>query len=157
VKSPFFLFYITIVFVISMSDSLAIYPSISLSCESPHSPCSVSSLRGHQLPHLFSVFLCPLPSALSLRLCRHATSSYCFSLECSYVFLFPSLIKSRSFSSTSMSISSLPFVSLPFFCLHLPNTSSFSFCVHLSQSASLSSDHRCDKLTLKLFTCQADD
>ena len=146
-----------------MSDSIVIYPSISLSCESLHSasvfPVPVFLLRDHQLPHLFSVFLCPLPSALSFLLSRCTASSSCFSLERSYLFLFPSLLKSHSFSPASMSIS-LRTTCLScffFFCLHLPNTSSFSFFVHLSQSASLSSENCCDKLTLELFTCQADD
>lgn len=130
--NPLF-FYITVVFVvISMSDSLAIYPSISLSCESPHTACCVSSLRGHQLPHLFSVFLCPLPSAF--RLSQYAASSYCFSLECSYVFLFPSLLKSRSFLSTSTSISLLTtclprFLFLVFICPILPLFLSLYICL----------------------------
>jgi hypothetical protein len=151
------LFYITVIFAISMSDSVIIYPSVSLSCESPYSARSVSLLRSYQLPHLFSVFLCPLPSVLSIRLSQFAASSCCFSLECPYVFLFPSLLTSHSFSP-GLYVHFSPYHLFPLlFCLHLPNTSSFSFFVHLSHSASLFSENRCDKLTLELFTCQAND
>jgi len=140
-----------------MSDSVIICPSISLSCESLYSACSVSLLRGQQLPHLFSVFLCPLPSVLSFRLSQFVASSCCFSLECPYVFLFPSLLTSHSFLPV-LYVHFSPYHLFPLlFCLHLLNTSSFSFFVHLSQSASLFSENRYDKLTLELFTCQEDD
>lgn len=58
-----------------------------------HTGCSVFLVKGHQVPHLFSGFLCPLPSALSFRLSRYAASSCCFSLECSYVFLVSITLK----------------------------------------------------------------
>lgn len=89
-----FLFYITVVFVISMSDPLAIYPSISLSPVSHHTrhvtflslgttnclTCSRFSYVRFHLPYLFaSLGMLPL-LIVSL-------------LECSYVFLFPSLLK----------------------------------------------------------------
>lgn len=130
----------------------------SLSSESLHSASSVSLRRDHQLPHLFSVFLCPLLSASSFRHSRYAASSSCFSLKCSYIFLV-SITPKVSPVSLGLYVHFSPYLLslMPFFCLHLPNTSSFSFFVHLSRRASLSSENRCDKLTLELFTCQADD
>lgn len=65
-----------------------------MSPSTPHLsfPCSVSFLRDHELPHLFTLFSCPLPSALSFSLSRYTASSCCFSLKCSYVSLFPLLL-----------------------------------------------------------------
>jgi hypothetical protein len=122
---------------------------------------SASLLRDHQLPHLFSVFTCSLPSVLFFA-SLGILPLLVVSLQNVPIFLFPSLLNvSLVFLGLYVHLS-LYHLSLLLFCLHLPNSFSFFFrCTFVSERLSLSLSlfskplRQIDARTL--FTCQADD